>query len=95
MAREVLLRAAPDRRVARLIETPISYIVCAKLGPNHHESARPARPIVMSDRLILLRIRQDRSGWSDLEFVRNQQVVGSIPTAGSTFLSTQSLGCQL
>jgi hypothetical protein len=31
-------------------------------------------------------MHQDRSGWSDLEFVRNQQVVGSIPTAGSIYL---------
>jgi hypothetical protein len=65
------------------METPIGDILGAKLVPNHPTSVRPARPIVRSDRLVLLRIRQDRSRWSGREVVRNQQVVGSIPTAGS------------
>jgi len=82
----ILWRAAPDGRVARHQGTPVWYIFGAKLVPNHPGSARPARPIVMLDPLVLLRMHQDRSGWSDLEFVRNQQVVGSIPTAGSIYL---------
>src|SRR3990172_8969238 len=71
------------------LETSNWYNIGANLVPNYPESVRPARPIVRSDRLVLLRIAQDRSGSSGPEVVRDQQVVGSIPTAGSVVFSNR------
>jgi len=63
-------------------QSPPNSWVGANLVPNNRDLAIPGRPITRPNSCRMAKIHRDRSRRSGRDRIRNQQVVGSIPTAG-------------